>query len=196
MVAAGIKVRPRAITTTMFMRLFVADLFVHGVGGAEYDEVADDVVRAFYGVEPPPYAVITATLTLPRDGQPITAQTVNALRRKLRDVEYNPQVFAGDGDALDEAARRFIAEKWELVDASADTHEARKAKWEAVREANARIAGRLGLSEGAATAEIDRARERVSADAIRFSREYSAFLIGAREVAAFYDEVLAPLEMR
>ena len=29
----GIKIRPRAITTTMFSRLFFSDVFIHGIGG-------------------------------------------------------------------------------------------------------------------------------------------------------------------
>ena len=35
----GIKLRSRALTTTMFVRLFLADAFLHGIGGAKYDEV-------------------------------------------------------------------------------------------------------------------------------------------------------------
>ncbi len=64
LVAMGVKIRPRALSTTLFMRLFVADIFVHGIGGARYDEVTDRIIKRFFGVEPPAYAVISATLAI------------------------------------------------------------------------------------------------------------------------------------
>ena len=51
--AEGFKVRTRALTTTLFARLFLADLFIHGIGGAKYDELTDAILRRFYGFEPP-----------------------------------------------------------------------------------------------------------------------------------------------
>ena len=34
---SGVKIRPRAILTTLYSRLFLSDLFIHGIGGAKYD---------------------------------------------------------------------------------------------------------------------------------------------------------------
>lgn len=62
---AGYKVRTRAVTTTLFARLFLADLFIHGLGGGLYDAVTDDVIRGFYGLEPPRFLILTGTLLLP-----------------------------------------------------------------------------------------------------------------------------------
>ena len=39
--AQGIRLRTRALTTTLFTRLCLCDLFVHGIGGAKYDEMTD-----------------------------------------------------------------------------------------------------------------------------------------------------------
>src|SRR5262249_54518695 len=39
----GMKIRPRALTNTLFARLFVGDLFVHGIGGGKYDELTDEI---------------------------------------------------------------------------------------------------------------------------------------------------------
>src|SRR5262249_12323336 len=61
----GVFFYTRALTTTMFIRLFVADLFIHGIGGAKYDEVTDDIIRRYFGIEPPEYLVISGTLHLP-----------------------------------------------------------------------------------------------------------------------------------
>ena len=36
--SSGLKVRSRALTNTLFARLFLCDLFIHGIGGGKYDE--------------------------------------------------------------------------------------------------------------------------------------------------------------
>ena len=46
---AGCKVRSRALTTTLFARLLLADLFLHGIGGGKYDELTDELMRRFFG---------------------------------------------------------------------------------------------------------------------------------------------------
>jgi hypothetical protein len=60
-----LRLAPRALTLTMLLRLVVADQFVHGIGGARYDQVTDALVACHFGVEPPRFAVTTATLYFP-----------------------------------------------------------------------------------------------------------------------------------
>lgn len=61
-----LRITPRALTLTIFMRLFVTDLFVHGIGGGRYDQIADRIIQRHFGIEPPKFAVSTATLFLPQ----------------------------------------------------------------------------------------------------------------------------------
>jgi len=61
----GICIRPRALMTTMYLRCFIADLFVHGIGGGTYDELTDDIMRHWLGIEPPAYLTSSASLHLP-----------------------------------------------------------------------------------------------------------------------------------
>ena len=63
--ARGIEIRPRALITTMYARLFLSDLFIHGIGGAKYDELTDAIIRRFFGIEPPAYMTVTGTVRLP-----------------------------------------------------------------------------------------------------------------------------------
>ncbi len=60
-----LRLSPRALTLTMLLRLLVADQFIHGIGGARYDQVTDTLIARHFGVEPPRFAVTTATLYLP-----------------------------------------------------------------------------------------------------------------------------------
>jgi hypothetical protein len=59
------RLAPRALTLTMFLRLFVADQFVHGIGGGRYDQVLDLLIENRFGIEPPRFAVATATMLFP-----------------------------------------------------------------------------------------------------------------------------------
>lgn len=59
------RLAPRALTLTMLLRLLVADQFVHGIGGGRYDQVTDALVSRHFGLEPPRFAVTTATLFFP-----------------------------------------------------------------------------------------------------------------------------------
>ena len=43
--AAGFKIRTRALTTTLFARLFLGDLFLHGLGGGKYQASGDLTIR-------------------------------------------------------------------------------------------------------------------------------------------------------
>jgi hypothetical protein len=56
---------PRAMMLTMYFRLLLSDLFIHGIGGGRYDQVTDDVIRRFFNLEPPRFAVTTATMYFP-----------------------------------------------------------------------------------------------------------------------------------
>jgi hypothetical protein len=87
----GFKVRQRALTNTLFARLLLCDLFVHGIGGALYDELTDELLRRFYGVAPPEYLVLSATLLLPLPCHPVTVEEERRLARRLRDLHWNPQ---------------------------------------------------------------------------------------------------------
>jgi hypothetical protein len=66
-----LRLSPRALTLTTFLRLLVVDQFIHGIGGARYDQVTDRVLASHFGIDPPRFAVATGTLFFPgAAGQP------------------------------------------------------------------------------------------------------------------------------
>jgi hypothetical protein len=93
----ALRLRPRAIVTTMLSRLLIADVFVHGTGGAAYDELTDSIVRQLTGCDPPRHAVVSGTLRLPVDGVFPELATSNPAaeladaQRLLRDLEFHPE---------------------------------------------------------------------------------------------------------
>ena len=91
---AGIKIRPRAITTTMFSRLFFSDVFIHGIGGAKYDTITDEIIKEFFGINTPGFITISATLFLPLDTYDVDEGTPYELQRIMHDMRYNPERYA------------------------------------------------------------------------------------------------------
>lgn len=87
----GWKLRPRALTNTLFARVFLADAFLHGIGGAKYDEMTDRLIARFFGVIPPNYLMVTATHRLPLGGWSVTPSDVATLKHCLWDFDHTPE---------------------------------------------------------------------------------------------------------
>ena len=60
-----LRLSPRALTLTLFLRLLVVDQFIHGIGGGRYDQVTDRLLASHFGIDPPRFAVATGTLYFP-----------------------------------------------------------------------------------------------------------------------------------
>ena len=107
--AHNLRLAPRALTTTLVARLLLADQFVHGIGGARYDQVTDKLIARHFGLEPPRFAVTTATLHFPhavgrsRVCTPCVLQEGHRLRHRVLGEEKDRLVAA-----IAEAPRRSI----------------------------------------------------------------------------------------
>ena len=88
---AGNPAPARALTTTLFARLCLADLFVHGIGGAKYDEMTDRILLTFFGVPVPGFLTMTATL-YPSLAEPfpVAPEDEDRLLRLFCDLRWNP----------------------------------------------------------------------------------------------------------
>jgi len=102
----GVKIRPRALTTTMYARLLLSDLFIHGIGGARYDQVTDRVIEAFFGLTPPSYVAATATFHLPVEREPVSEEEDRRLAHLLRELKFNPDRHLKVDDVADSDRRR------------------------------------------------------------------------------------------
>lgn len=103
--ARGIKLRPRALLTTMFARLCVGDVFLHGIGGAKYDQLTDELLRRWWNLEPPGYATISATMLLPIPHANVEAEDVRRVDQCLRELRFNPERHAPPEPEVQELAR-------------------------------------------------------------------------------------------
>ena len=100
----GIKIRTRALITTMYARLLLSDVFIHGIGGAKYDQVTDDICRRFFGIELPQFVTMSGTLHLPIEHATVLQGHVPELKRKLRELTYHPEKFLDEVEIKPEKA--------------------------------------------------------------------------------------------
>ena len=61
----------------MYARLVLSDLFLHGIGGAKYDQLTDLIIARFFGLQPPGFVTLSATVLLFEDR---TAELTRAIR--------------------------------------------------------------------------------------------------------------------
>ncbi|MEZ6090343.1 MAG: hypothetical protein R3C05_20420 [Pirellulaceae bacterium] len=90
--------RPRALVTTMYARLILSDLFLHGIGGGKYDQLNDTIIRRFFGIQPPQFMVLSATFTPLVDHIPPSDASSNAIRQSIRRTYFQPEHFIDDAD--------------------------------------------------------------------------------------------------
>lgn len=183
----GIVVAPRALTLTLFERLCVADLFIHGAGGGRYDRVTDAIARSYFGVVPPQYAVVSLTLLLPLGERPTTDAEIAALQQKLSHLEHNPDRFLDEVefDTFEERERaeRLAATKAALVKAIEAPDADRAALGREIRRVNRAIGELIAPAVAETRAELERLVAARDADAILTDRTYPFFLWDPREVA-------------
>ena len=166
-----IKIRPRALITTMFARLILSDLFIHGIGGAKYDELTDALIRRFFNIEPPAFVTATATFRLPIDRPQVTEDDVRVIERRIRDTVHHPESFVEDvaGTARRELAQ-LAEDKRELI--AAGWQDKQKNAWhDRVTHCNERM-----------TALLSDVRERLLAERQKLLAElHTAELLASRE---------------
>ena len=108
---ASLPILPRAITLTMFVRLFLSDLFIHGTGGGRYEAVSDKVINDFFQMEASPYSVATATMHLNENENPENGfMDRRTIEGKLRDFRFSPDRFLEAENPLYLKKRELIAQ--------------------------------------------------------------------------------------
>jgi hypothetical protein len=109
--AAGVRVRPRALITTMYARLVLSDLFYHGIGGAKYDQLTNLLIDRFFGLIPPNFMTLTATILLPIEREPFDEDELSRIHRQLRELCFHPEKYAiisAETKQLAETKQRWI----------------------------------------------------------------------------------------
>ena len=178
--AQRICVRPRALATTMFHRLFASDLFIHGIGGAKYDQLTDQIIEEFYGVSPPGYVTSTATFTLPFDVDKVTRSEIAEQQQLLRSLRYHPEkhvkaTAANEALALKkrEAIQSLHDCRQPSVQQRGDHSTVAKAAHDQIEAINAELFQQLAKQSQEVQTKIESLHSRLHESQLLYSREYS-----------------------
>jgi hypothetical protein len=133
----SIRLRTRALTTTMYSRYLLGDLFIHGIGGANYDELGDEIAHRYFGIEPPGFLTLSLTLWLELPIAPVQPSDLHELQRQLRDLRFNPDRKLSE--PYSDEIRTLIRRKQEAVSAPVASKRERRARCREIRACNAAL---------------------------------------------------------
>jgi hypothetical protein len=189
------RLRPRALSTTLFARLALADLFIHGIGGARYDEITDRLIASFFQCPVPKFFTLTATLRLPLPAFDVDSRDLEQALQQQRDFRFHAETFL-DGDRADALRER----KTELIELARAFREKNLPKSERRRIRGERRQWHFELKRveeelaDLAPAQQQRAAERVTqlraalkANEVLKSREFAACLFPAEILRKLVD---------
>ena len=194
----GIKIRSRALMTTLYARLFLGEIFIHGIGGGKYDELTDQIIRDFYHVEPPKYLVLSGTLHVPLTSFPSQPQDCERLARELRDLHWNPQRHLTNGAALSEPLssmnraklEQLIAHKTAWMGRCPDSSVDRRERYHKLRELTWLLQPWVSQKEKQLQVKLEACKREVEANRILQSREYAFCLYPEEALKPFLTQFL------
>jgi hypothetical protein len=170
----SVRLRTRALTTTLFARFLLGDLFIHGIGGAKYDELGDLIARRFLGIEPPGFLTVSMTLWLGLPSDAATPDDLAGVERGLRDLRFNPDRHLSEptGDEI----RSLVRAKQEAIAAPATSRRERRARRLAIRRCNEALQPSVReLNDGLLLLRSD-VRGRLRSNRVARNREFSSVL--------------------
>ncbi len=112
---SGLHLRPKAVSLTLFVRLFLADWFIHGIGGALYESVTDHLVSRYYQLNPLAFGVATATVRLPLPEQSNSVESMADLQQQLHRMKHNPEKYIKKSTRQDGHVAALITTKNTLL---------------------------------------------------------------------------------
>ncbi len=182
----GYKVRSRALSNTLYARLFLSELFMHGIGGGKYDELTDAILHRFYGCEPPAFLVLTATRLLPLPTLPCGPDDRRRLIRRVRDVHYHPERYVAATADLDELVR----EKQAWVARPPLTSAERRERFTTIRKLTEVLRVPLAGEEQRLREELAGCERRLEANAVLRRRDYAFCLYPEATLRPFLTQML------
>ena len=199
----GVKIRSRALMTTLWARLALGDLFLHGIGGAKYDQVTDMLIERFFGLKPPGIMVVSATLHLPVESPQVAADDAHAIRQELRELTFHPEKFIGLGEAdggLSQSSTRPSPDAQSLIDEkqrwiqTPETPEIAYTRWKELRRINSTLQPYVADRRERLLELQKRTSHALRAKRILESREFGFCLYPEEILREFFRQLLPKIE--
>ncbi len=186
--SAGERIRTRALTTTIFARMLFADLFIHGIGGAKYDEMTDVILSDFYGVTPPKFMTVSATLRLLGDrAANVTQDDIRKLEDQLRDLQFNAQTALSE--STDPTIQSAIEEKLRLIAEQNSDAAGGRDRYFRFRELNRTLRRATCEQQTLVENQITALQRELADNAVLNSREFSFALFPSARLDALFSDL-------
>jgi hypothetical protein len=188
----GLRLRTRALLTTMYARLVLSDLFIHGIGGSKYDELTDLLIERFFGLTPPGYATLSATVRLPVPHADVDAASIGRLEHQIRAVAHHPEVVLErrDGASTTADGARALLERKRSWLATDVTPESAPVRHRELGEINRALWPWVADEAASLERRRDQLRQSLPSTKILTSREYDFCLYPAEMLRRFMCEEL------
>lgn len=197
----GVCLRPKALITTMYVRLMISDLFVHGIGGGKYDQITDRIVYRLFGIEPPPMLVASATMRLdfkelPEDLRVPIEPQIRAAEKLINVLTTNPeQLLQGRQENLSIELQQILSslamQKVQLLATMPDKGE----KWEwhiAMKKLKQQMADVARPAVDSQKSKLDQLTKILNQQNLLNSREYSFCLFSAEQIMTSLNREIEP----
>ncbi len=193
----GFQLRPRALALSAFARLLLADLFIHGIGGAKYDELMEEFISNLFGVDPMPACCVSATLHLPLPSQGVTEEDLRAAERRSRDVRYNPERHIEKiPEDLRKHKRMLVRRSRELRANTPGDHATRREIFREIRHVNEQMLAQDPWRVSHYDQQIDTLRRQLELDRIATDRTYFYALHPRNSLTQLVDHIRGVLRSR
>ncbi len=179
----GIKLRTKALITTLVARVLLGDLFMHGIGGAKYDAVTDRICEEFFGLPAPRYAVVSGTLRWPRAESQETLPSRGELLTELRRATFNPERLLPA--QVDAATQALIDEKRTWL-ATPQTPANAHARHQGITRANMALVPLVAEHRAALQRQLEQLARTERGKRIMTSRELPFVVHSADRLRAFF----------
>ncbi len=164
-------------------------MFLHGIGGAKYDQVTNEIIRLFFGFEPPELATVSATLRLPFNYATHDGAAVGLWEQRLRELRYHPEQFIDASNANGKNAKieEVVATKRRWLQ-TPKTRENARERHVAIAGANEKLQPYIAPLRQKIERERDDAQHHKRRDAILNAREYSFCLFPREHFEKLFEE--------
>ncbi len=184
---SGVLIYTRAMMTTMFIRICLADLFIHGIGGAKYDEVTDNIIRRYFDMDPPEYLVVSGTLRLPLPRFSSKVEDRRRLIRHIRDLRWTPERFVATAEP---AVLAWVDEKRRQLELQPTTHLERRTRYRELLRLTEALRPFLADEIAESERELTQCEHELAANEMLTRRDYSFVLYPEDPLRSFCTQFL------
>ncbi len=178
------RLMPRALLMTGLVRMALVDLFIHGLGGAEYDRITEQWFGEWLNCHLAPDTMVTATATLDFERQAAGADDLARAQWLVHHLPFNIDRFLDDRGPRHER-ERLLREIESLPHGSAQ----RRRLFEQMRASQLALAKRHSSLLDAARENLRITQRRVEETALIHDRAWAFPLHAHEEILELRDEV-------